>query len=95
MLRMIGRRGCWDFLWYDSPYVNQIWYQFSIWYRDLIKMRMFSKVIPVILALSHVVTIVLSVLVVGSGFVVDTGMKVVDTEQRQHKDTDNMAWEPL
>lgn len=35
-----------------------------------------------------------SELVVDCGTVVDIDMEVVDTEWQQHKDTDNMAWEP-
>lgn len=34
------------------------------------------------------------VLVADYDSVVDTDTKVVDTEQREHKGTNNMAWEP-
>lgn len=52
MLGMIRRYSLRIFFWYEIPLMNQIWYQFSIWYWFLTNMDMFTIVSPIVLALT-------------------------------------------
>lgn len=87
VLRMKRRRGCREFLWYNSPYVNQIWHQFNIRHHNFINLRAIPKLFLFDLGLCCHSCIVDSdfseqVLVVDYFPTVDMDMTIVGIKQR-------------